>query len=263
MYRKKYLAFFLCATGVLPAAFEHTLFSPMNAGLGLSYVNFNRSILGMIMDPASLPRGNKLKFAGQIGRKFNLKPLSHHSFAGGLATRWGHLGMGIQSFGMKQYAESTISIMLGKQLKQYLSGGLAVNIYSLSVSDYGSAASVGISLAWHVDLNDRIQWGTILHNINKPTVGAAKDALPQLIVTALSFNPTKNISAQLEWEQDTIYKGQLKAGFSFTPGKWVTIHTGFVSGTGQATGDRKESRPANPASPNLLIKSPIPAMTPK
>ncbi|MEA1880876.1 MAG: hypothetical protein U9N31_00510 [Candidatus Marinimicrobia bacterium] len=236
MYRKKYLAVLLCATSVLPAAFEHTFLSPMNAGLGLSYVNFNRNILGTIMDPASLAQGNRIQFAGQTGRRFNLKPLTHQNFVGGLPTRWGHFGFGIQTFGMKQYTESTISIAFGKRLKQRVQGGFAVNMYSLSIPDYGSATSVGISLAWHIDLNGWIQWGTILHNINKPAIGVTKDFLPQIIITALSFHPTKNISTQLEWEQDTIYQGHLKAGFSFKPRKWLMVHTGFVSGTGQVTG---------------------------
>ena len=48
----------------------------------MSHINFSRNILGSIMDPASLAMGSKIRFAGQTGRKFNLKPLSHHNFVG-------------------------------------------------------------------------------------------------------------------------------------------------------------------------------------
>lgn len=202
----------------------------------MSYINFNGHILGAIMDPASLASGNRVQVAGQTGRRFNLKPLTHHIFAGNLPTRWGNFALGIQSFGMKQYGEATVSLAYGKRLKQRLKGGLAVNVYSLSIPDYGAGTAIGISLAWLADLNDHIQWGTILYNINGPKIGTAKDPLPQLIITALSFNPTKRLSAQIEWEQDTAYEGHLKAGFSFKPNDWLLIHTGFVSGTGQVTG---------------------------
>ena len=187
------------------------------------------------MDPASLAQGNRIQFAGHTGRRYNLKPLTHHSFVGNLPTRWGQFALGIQSFGMKQYSESTVSMAYGRRLRQRLKGGLTVNVYSLSIPGYGSASSVGFSLAWQVDLNDQIQWGTILHNMNGPTIGQAKDPLPQIIVSALSFHPTKTISAQIEWEQDTAFGGQLKAGFSFKPKSWLLIHTGFVTGTGQIT----------------------------
>ncbi|MBT3675469.1 MAG: hypothetical protein HON84_00835 [Candidatus Marinimicrobia bacterium] len=226
----------LFATGYLPAAFEHTFLSPLNVGLGFSYINFSNNILGTIMDPASFGQEDRFQLAGQTGRRFNLKPLTHNSFAGSIPTRWGHFGLGIQSFGMKQYSESTMSLIYGKRLKKRLKAGIAVNVYSLSIPDYGSTNTVGVSLAWQVQLNDRVHWGTILHNLNNPVIGDVKEPLPQLIITALSFTATKKISAQIEWEQDTTYEGQLKAGFKFQPIEWLLIHTGFVSGTGQVTG---------------------------
>jgi hypothetical protein len=33
----------------------------MNAGLDMSHINFNRNILGSIMDPASLTMGSKIR----------------------------------------------------------------------------------------------------------------------------------------------------------------------------------------------------------
>ena len=51
------------------AAFEHPFLSPMNAGLGMSHINFNRNILGSIMDPASLAIDSQIRFAGQVKKK--------------------------------------------------------------------------------------------------------------------------------------------------------------------------------------------------
>lgn len=188
------------------------------------------------MDPASLAMGHQIRFAGQTGQRYNLKPLSHQNFAGEIPSRWGNFALGIQTFGVKQYKESTFSLAYGRRIKQKLLGGVTVNMYSLSIPNYGSATTVGISLAWQVNLNDNIRWGTILHNINGPTIGKSKDPLPQLILSALSFHPTKKISIQIEWEQDTAFAGHLKTGFSFQPKDWLSLHTGFISGTGQVTG---------------------------
>ncbi|MBL7010574.1 MAG: hypothetical protein ISR82_05085 [Candidatus Marinimicrobia bacterium] len=202
----------------------------------MSHINFNKNILGSIMDPASLAMGHQIRFAGQTGQRYNLKPLSHQNFAGEIPSRWGNFALGIQTFGVKQYKESTFSLAYGRRIKQKLLGGVTVNMYSLSIPNYGSATTVGISLAWQVNLNDNIRWGTILHNINGPTIGKSKDPLPQLILSALSFHPTKKISIQIEWEQDTAFAGHLKTGFSFQPKDWLSLHTGFISGTGQVTG---------------------------
>ena len=42
----------------------------MNAGLGMSHINFNRNILGSIMDPASLAIDSQIRFAGQVKKKY-------------------------------------------------------------------------------------------------------------------------------------------------------------------------------------------------
>ncbi len=68
------------------------------------------------MDPASLAMGSQIRFAGQIGRRFNLKPLSHHNFVGEIPSRWGNFALGIQTFGVKQYKESTVSLAYGRQI---------------------------------------------------------------------------------------------------------------------------------------------------
>ena len=79
-----------------------TSISLMNTGLGMSHINFNRNILESIMDPASLAMVRKIRFADQTGRKFNLKPLSHHNFVGEILSRFGNFALGIQTFGVKQ-----------------------------------------------------------------------------------------------------------------------------------------------------------------
>ena len=68
------------------------------------------------MDPASLAMGSKIRFAGQIGRKFNLKPLSHHNFVGEIPSCFGNFALGIQTFGVKQYKESTVSLAYGRRI---------------------------------------------------------------------------------------------------------------------------------------------------
>ena len=136
-----------------------TPISLMNAGLGMSHINFNRNILESIMDPASLAMVSKICFADQTGQKFNLKPLSHHNFAGEIPNRFGNFALGIQTFGIKQYKESTVSFAYGRRIKQRLRGGVNVNIYFLSITNYGSATTMGISLAWQINLNNNIRWG--------------------------------------------------------------------------------------------------------
>ncbi len=188
------------------------------------------------MDPASLSNQNNLQVSILSGQKFNLRQLTHHSAAAAFPVKGHGMSVGLQSFGTKQYRESVFSFGYGYNIKDRMGVGIAANYYALSIPGYGADQSFGTTLSWHIQVTNQIKWGTILHNFNKPTIGQSQNALPQLIVSTIIFQPIRPVAILLEWEQDTEFSKQVKAGFSVQPISWLHIQTGYISGTGQITG---------------------------
>jgi len=112
------------------------------------------------MDPASLTMGSKIRFAGQTGRKFNLKPLSHHNFVGEIPSRFGNFALGIQTFGVKQYKESTVSLAYGRRIKQRL------RMISHSSHSQGVKILFNISNASKLGLKIRVNYLDFSFNSN-------------------------------------------------------------------------------------------------
>jgi hypothetical protein len=191
-------------------------------GLGLSYFNIFSNPAGSFMDPASSANQNNLQVSLLSGKKFNLRQLTHHSVAAAFPIK-GH-GMAIFSMGY------------GHKIKNRMSIGISTNLYALSIPGYGAAQTLGTTLSWHIQVTNQIKWGTILHNINSPTIGQSNDPLPQLIISTIVFQPIRTVTVLLEGEQDTDYSSQIKVGFSIQPKSYLRIQTGYISSTGQMTG---------------------------
>lgn len=193
-------------------------------------INFSRGFLGSLQDPASLAVINSNGFSFNGGVLFGMKHLGHEAGNLVLPFKVGTLGLGFSTFGNRLYSESQIIVGWGRLIHHRVRLGVGINYYSLSIRDYGSASSVGVTMAWHFQLGPKIFWGGILRNLNSPTIGIQKEALPQTIVSGLYFPLSESLSAQIEWEQDTFYDGGFKFGVRLKPLSWLALATGYAAG---------------------------------
>lgn len=227
---KRILFCVLIFTAWVGAAFEYAPSDPRNIGQGMVIINFSQGFSGSMQDPASLADITRIGLSFNGGVLFRMKNLGHEAGNLVLPLNLGTLGVGFSSFGNQLYAESQIILGWGQRVHHRVMVGVGINYYSLSVRDYGSASSFGLTLAWHIQLGPQLFWGGILKNINSPTIGYEKEALPQIIVSGLYVPFSEFISAQIEWEQDTLYDGWLKFGVRLYPLPWLTLATGYASG---------------------------------
>lgn len=211
-------------------AFEGTSIAPVNIAQGLLMVNFNNSYGSSIPDPASLVFNKKPGLSFLTGKIFNLKQLQRQTVKSAFPLKNGTLGLDISVFGNGKYSESQISLGWGGYIQRRISLGVVIHSYSLSVQKYGNASTLGISLAAHFQLSPELDWGLLLKNLNQPKIGKAGEILPQLIITAIHFSPAPALAAQIEWEQDTMYRGIFKFGFEVKPKPWLFLRGGYVSG---------------------------------
>ncbi len=217
------------------AAFEHYPSNPAAVGSGLLNVNIYAHAIGVFSDPASVTAFKKRNVAISSGKRFGLNLLRHHSTAIAQPFKKGFIAVGASFLGDKLYGETIWCLAMGRSLSDKLNIGMGIMVYDLQIKNYGSASSVGINIGWRMELNESLRWRGIWRNINRPTIGKSKDAIPQVIVSALVYNPIPKATLVMEWEQDTSYKSRLKFGGAFKLLQWVVIHTGHASYPGQTT----------------------------
>lgn len=213
-------------TTVFPS-FEHRTIGAFNASRGLVHLNFTNNTSGIFSDPVSLTNQHNISVSFVVGRKFQLKSLSHRVGNLILPSSLGHWGIGVSSLGNKLYSETQATLGWGKAFNRRFKIGASLHYYEISISNYGSDIAYGLSLGWQVKLAPKIEWGVLLKNINRPTIGQRNEELPQLITIGLFFPFHPQVTVQTEWEQDTIYEGQVKFGINFSPISIMEISAGY------------------------------------
>jgi len=217
-------------------AFESIPNSAYNLALGNPVININGYGFGAQNDPRSIILNKNIHFSGTIGNKFSVSSLRESSWLVGVPLQKYHLGFGVNSFGNQLYQESTVSFIGAGRLKEKLAWGISANYYTIFIQNYGNASTGGLTLSWESSLSDNFTFVGLITNINKPIIGISEDALPQIISAGFIYQFENKIKAYLSREQDLVYKGSLKFGFSYTPTPFFGVALGSGSNPGIISG---------------------------
>lgn len=133
---------FICPNKVFGAFDSEPLSSFQNA-VGAFPFSIYPNSLGALSDPTILLINRSPFGAGSINRKFGLRSIMESLFVVGGNFRNLGLGLGLSRFGNSSYQETQISILGAKSYKELVQLGISLNMYQLSISNYGQAEAIG------------------------------------------------------------------------------------------------------------------------
>ncbi|MBI5474131.1 MAG: hypothetical protein HY961_17485, partial [Ignavibacteriae bacterium] len=139
---------------------------------------------------------------------------------------FGTFALSASRFGFELYRESQLSLSFAEAVTPSVFGGVTVNYYSLSIQNYGAAASFGIDLGMLIDITDEIQWGFAAVNINAATIGEAKEKLPQIYRTGVAYSPARYGTILLSIEKDIRYAATLHLGVEYELMEMIALRAG-------------------------------------
>ena len=231
------IASIIILINVVPAkgAFELFPSSSINVGKGLMIMGFDLESGIAGLDSASLVLLNNPTICSAFNNRFGLSDLAMRSAMIAIPHRWANASLLLSRFGNSVYRETTASISIGKLLFGRINVGTALSFYDLTIKDYGSDNTLGMTLSWHYDWNSTLVWGGSLHNINVPKISAYNEPLPQIITTGIIFKPLDIARAQIDREQDTEYSGRMKFGMTYKPLTNIIVVIGRASNPDQLT----------------------------
>jgi hypothetical protein len=123
------------------------------AGIGAAaYSTGQVDALSMINNPAALAELNNISAAIYMERRFLVKELSAYSFAAGLPTSKGNLGIAGYYHGDDAYTESKIGLLYARKLGPRINIAAQFNYYGNRVAGYGNTKTIGAQLGmiWHL-----------------------------------------------------------------------------------------------------------------
>jgi hypothetical protein len=160
---------------------------------------------------------------------FGLKELARGSFTYVEPTSLGAFALSGSRYGFELYREIVLGLSYGMTVTDRLDVGLHVNYYSLSIQNYGNDATLGVDIGLLIEITEDIRWGFAGLNLNAPTIGEAKEKLPQIYSTGISYMPIMEATLALDIVKDIRYPAELHLGIEYSMVDLVDIRGGTSS----------------------------------
>jgi hypothetical protein len=233
------MRFFLLTTFVLIAlhtafsAFERTSQGARTEGIGGVSVALDGSLWSALSNPPCLvgvsERSLSLYYSPE---PFGIKELARGSFSFVEPTDVGAFALSGSRFGFELYREVALTLSYATSLTDQFSVGGSVNYYSLSISEYGSAATVGLDLGVLLKVSDDIRWGAVAYSVNAPRIGEARERLPQVYATGVAYKPLAEATIAADLVKDIRFPAELHLGLEYTLLNMIDLRGGAASDPG-------------------------------
>lgn len=212
----------------LYGAFESESLSPLQNAAGAFPFSLVPNSLGALSDPTIIPGNQSLFGSGSHHRKYGLKSLTESMFVIGGQFQNVGLGLGLSRFGNSTYQESLISILGAKNYKQSVKFGLSLNLYQLSISNYGQALAIGSRVSVRYSMGHKVETMMSFLNANQPVIGQSREKLPQVITMGILAKPNDKVMGQVSLAQDTEFPISVRLGMVYKIFDHISIAMGKV-----------------------------------
>ena len=189
----------------------------------------DRGLTGLFSNQAGLHTIKKASFSGSaVQRYFSEGILELH--LGGAFALGEHTGGGVylRRFGDDIYAEQTAGLAVGRRLFENFSLGVALEVYQLSIENYGNDVQFNSQIGFQADVSKNVR---ISSHIFLP--------LQQEEILTYSNQAIINFDISVEAEKHITLKGGLrkitdqdfgiKAAINYRPGDKFVINAGVLS----------------------------------
>ena len=230
MYRIVLVLLILCQIQPVFGAFERTTRGSRPIAMGGASVATVNNPWAAFSNPAALqtiPQRTVSFFYSP--QPFGLSELARGSFSYVEPTSVGTFAGSASRYGFELYREIILGISYGMNVTDRFAVGLHVNYYSLSIQNYGNDGTIGVDAGFLVEVTDDIRWGFAGLNLNAPTIGEAKEKLPQVYSTGISYMPIREATLVLDIVKDIRYPAELHIGIEYSMFDIVDIRGGTSS----------------------------------
>lgn len=214
----------------LRAGFEPTEHGARPLGMAGAFVALSDNVWAPFFNPAGLRLMNWREVAVFYSpQPFGLKELAHGSISYVEPTSIGAFGFSARTYGFELYREVTATVSYANAYRNVLFYGANISYYHLSISNYGSDGTIGIDIGILAYITDYLRWGFCAINMNMPTIGQAKEKLPQVYTTGLSFNPLSELVMNLDVQKDVKYPASVRFGVEYEIFDMLALRTGVAN----------------------------------
>jgi hypothetical protein len=228
-----FLLFFGTNAGMLHAAFEHVPADARSAAMGGATIAVPGGPFSLFYNPALMT----LTSGRTLGLSYDLPygdPDMQSSAAGIVFSRLpfdqsGALGIGMKRYGSDRYHETSGIAAYARNLEGKINAGVSIAWKSREIQSFGSDSVIGINLGLTAELLPGLVFGFSTLNVNTPSIGKDKEALPQSTFFGASYRLTSDILLAATVEADPDYPLRLLTGSEIQVLRHLSLRAGVAT----------------------------------
>jgi hypothetical protein len=125
------------------------------------------------------------------------------------------------------YRERTLYAAVAGNIAPTIQVGATAKLYHVAIAGYGASMSVGIDCGVYVRISPSVRWGICAANVNRPRIGACREALPQQLSAGFSARPLKTLHLSADIVKDVRYPAEFRFGAGIALAGFLTVQFGI------------------------------------
>ena len=219
---------------VLGSAQYHPLFTSSGAkslGLANAYVN-QGDVWSSFNNQAGLSQVEDLSFGVFGENRFIGSGLKTIGFATAVPTKSGTFGLGFKRFGFEDlFYQSNASLNYGRTLSDNVTAGVGVSYLSTFIgNNYGRTSAIAAHLGLTTKLNEQLQLGAHVSNINRAKLDDFNDErFPTIFTLGLQYTVSEKVQTFLEIDKDISHKQSIRGALDYNIDERFALRLGAAT----------------------------------
>jgi len=218
---------YLFCCPVAKGAFEKKEVGASSFAIGNAAVAIENNMFAIYYNPAALVPSEPSRIAFTFQNFYGISDLNAMDLSSCFSLADHPFSIAFNSFGDQKYHEFQFSVGSSFNIIENGSVGTSIQCYMLSIYGYGQTTTWGINLGILYKFLPGLTIGTMVTNLNQPSISESKDQLPQTMSMGCSYYPVNNLMLSLEIFQDLRYEPEFRAGFTYQVMPVLTIRIGL------------------------------------
>lgn len=160
---------------------------------------------------------------------FGMKELSNAFFAASIPTAYGSFGLGVSTYGFELYQENKFVLAYAIRYAKNFFYGVSLSLNHLSIKNYGEDKTLAFSLGALYYITSDLRFAFDADNINKATWGKAKNQIPTIYRSGISYDVLQNVSLNAAIESEVGFNPSLQCGINYDLNEYFSLRSGFAN----------------------------------
>ncbi len=207
-------------------AFEKKEVGASSFAIGNAAVAIENNLFAIYYNPAALGQSEPTRIAFTFQNFYGISDLNAMDLTTSFSLADHPFSIALNSFGDQKYHEFQFSAGSSFEIIENGSVGTSLQCYMLSIYGYGQTIAWGINLGIMYKFLPGLTIGTMVTNLNRPSISESEEQLPQTMSMGCSYYPVNNLMLSFEICEDCRYEPEFRAGFTYQVMPVLTIRAG-------------------------------------